>query len=121
MTQDPFKPFRELLAWLDSHDGRLERRHRGGQETDSDVVAAIPTPPGQAIFTVGDLRALVLAGQILASLRQQYYTLPEDAYGCCPTCGAACWTRERRLDGNDTCINGHTYPSRDAVHSQEKP
>ena len=41
------------------------------------------------------------------------------AYGYCPKCGAEGVTRERRLDGNDMCFNGHTYPSKDAV-SQEK-
>jgi hypothetical protein len=32
-------------------------------------------------------------------------------YGFCPTCGAKGQTRERRPNGNDTCENGHTYPS----------
>lgn len=36
-------------------------------------------------------------------------------YGLCPLCGAPGKTRERRLDGNDTCVNGHTYPSKDAL------
>lgn len=36
-------------------------------------------------------------------------------YGRCPVCGVAGKTRERRLNGNDTCINGHTYPSADAI------
>lgn len=62
---DPFDPFRLWLTWLDSHDGRLARRKRGDKETDSDYLAGIPTPPGQTIFTVGDLRALVEAGDRL--------------------------------------------------------
>lgn len=32
-------------------------------------------------------------------------------YGFCPHCGAEVATRERRLDGNDTCAAGHVYPS----------
>ena len=32
-------------------------------------------------------------------------------YGFCPICGKPGVTRERRLDGNDTCSNGHTYKS----------
>jgi hypothetical protein len=32
-------------------------------------------------------------------------------YGYCPVCGDACAARERRPDGDDTCVNGHTYPS----------
>ena len=33
-------------------------------------------------------------------------------YGCCPHCGANVTERERRPNGNDTCENGHVYPSR---------
>lgn len=36
-------------------------------------------------------------------------------YGLCPACGAAGAERERRPNGNDTCVNGHTYPSAHAV------
>jgi hypothetical protein len=67
--QDPFGPFGRWLEWLDSHDGRLFRRARGQDETDLDVIATIPNQPGSALFTVGDLRALVAAGQELAELR----------------------------------------------------
>ena len=43
-------------------------------------------------------------------------TRPEvPAYGCCPICGEACATRERRPNGNDTCIKGHEYPSAEAA------
>lgn len=38
-------------------------------------------------------------------------------YGYCPRCGAPGIARERRIDGNDQCSNGHTYPSRDAAQS----
>jgi hypothetical protein len=67
--QDPFGPFGRWLGWLDSHDGRLFRRARGQDETDLDVACTIPNPPGSALFTVGDLRALVAAGRELARLR----------------------------------------------------
>ncbi len=33
-------------------------------------------------------------------------------YGYCPTCSDIVLRRERRPDGNDTCKNGHVYPSR---------
>lgn len=36
-------------------------------------------------------------------------------YGYCPHCGAPGKTREKRINGNDTCDNGHVYPSRSAV------
>lgn len=39
----------------------------------------------------------------------------EVPYGRCPICGGVGQFRERRLDGNDRCVHGHVYPSRDAV------
>lgn len=44
---------------------------------------------------------------------------PPAPYGYCPLCGAPGLTRERRPNGNDRCILGHEYPSRDAL--KEKP
>jgi hypothetical protein len=35
--------------------------------------------------------------------------------GYCPQCGAACFARERRLNGNDICERGHKYPSHKAL------
>jgi len=35
-------------------------------------------------------------------------------YGYCPKCGAKGVSREKRMNGNDKCENGHTYPSKDA-------
>jgi hypothetical protein len=60
---DPFGPFTRWLEWLDSHDGRLFRRSQGGDETDWDLACTVPNPPGRAIVTVGDLRAIVAAGR----------------------------------------------------------
>jgi hypothetical protein len=56
---DPVTVLERWLTWLDSHDGRIYRRSHGGQETDLDLVATIPNPPGSAILTVGDLRVIV--------------------------------------------------------------
>jgi hypothetical protein len=39
-----------------------------------------------------------------------------DGYGHCPHCGASVKDRERRPDGNDTCANGHIYPSKSSVN-----
>lgn len=39
----------------------------------------------------------------------------ETPYGLCPKCGAPGVAREKRPDGNDTCRNGHIYPSKDAI------
>lgn len=43
----------------------------------------------------------------------------ESSYGYCPECGHECKERERRPDGNDICINGHTYPTADAVSEKD--
>lgn len=39
----------------------------------------------------------------------------EAPYGFCPKCGAPGKTRERKPNGNDTCAEGCTYPSKDAL------
>lgn len=39
------------------------------------------------------------------------------AFGYCPTCGAPGVGRERRPDGNDTCQNGHEYPSSQSLQA----
>jgi hypothetical protein len=41
---------------------------------------------------------------------------PEAIYGYCPECGAKGTKRERRIDGNDMCANGHIYFSKKAVY-----
>ena len=33
------------------------------------------------------------------------------AYGKCPHCSGHVVERERRINGNDKCVNGHIYPS----------
>ena len=40
-------------------------------------------------------------------------------YGLCPVCGGNGISRERRLNGDDTCENGHTYPSSQAIPAEE--
>lgn len=44
----------------------------------------------------------------------------EDAapYGYCPRCDAKGVNRERRINGNDKCENGHCYPS---AHAASRP
>jgi hypothetical protein len=37
----------------------------------------------------------------------------------CPKCGKAEAVRERQPDGQSRCINGHWYPSREAVKAQQ--
>ena len=40
----------------------------------------------------------------------------DSLYGYCPICGEEGRSRERRPNGNDTCVKGHVYPSKDAMH-----
>lgn len=42
-------------------------------------------------------------------------------YGYCPVCGAPGELRERRPNGNDVCVNGHTYPSAEATLTPKTP
>ena len=39
-------------------------------------------------------------------------------YGSCPLCYSPGYSRERRPNGNDRCIRGHTYPSAQALPSK---
>jgi len=41
------------------------------------------------------------------------------SYGFCPKCGATGQSRERRMNGDDKCAAGHTYPSRESL--SERP
>ena len=58
------------------------------------------------------LDVFVLAGQKLHALLEGY-PKPEGglSMGICPVCGANSIARERRLNGNDRCANGHIYSS----------
>lgn len=40
------------------------------------------------------------------------------SYGFCPICGAQGKLRERRINGDDTCVNGHKYPSAKSLNSR---
>lgn len=44
----------------------------------------------------------------------------ETKYGFCPKCGAKGIARERRMDGNDKCVNGHLYKSSAATQEALK-
>lgn len=39
-------------------------------------------------------------------------------YGFCPICGESGISRERRIDGNDRCKNGHIYPSKSSLNTK---
>lgn len=41
-------------------------------------------------------------------------------YGFCPICGERGISRERRMGGNDTCENGHVYPSKERFNTYQQ-
>ena len=43
-----------------------------------------------------------------------FVPVPRNPYGFCPQCRAPGANRERRINGNDVCANGHIYPSKNA-------
>lgn len=43
--------------------------------------------------------------------------LPRAPYGYCPICNDVGTAREKRLNGNDMCIKGHSYPSASSLPS----
>lgn len=46
--------------------------------------------------------------------------MADNRYGYCPQCGALGETRERRPNGDDRCLNGHRYPSRNALPTRDR-
>ncbi len=44
-----------------------------------------------------------------------------NVYGLCPHCAAPVVLRERRVNGNDTCANGHVFPSAATRAAEPKP
>lgn len=70
-----------------------------------------------AEYEDGDLASLVEQAQ--ADQRAEDHS-HEAVYGCCPKCGHPGVQRERRLNGNDMCTRGCTYPSASAVQCMDK-
>ena len=52
-------------------------------------------------------QAITAIKEALAQPEQE----PVAVYGYCPECGEKGVQRERRPNGNDKCVNGHTYSS----------
>jgi hypothetical protein len=63
-------------------------------------------------LTLAELRATARVFDILKAINIETQI---SLYGVCPHCGGSCRLRERRLNGSDTCVNGHVYPSSAAV------
>lgn len=54
-------------------------------------------------------------GKTVRGVDTIYTAMLLPSYGRCPHCGGNVVTRERRINGNDTCEDGHVYPSRCSV------
>lgn len=48
-------------------------------------------------------------------------TAEPEPYGRCPICGKKGISRERRPNGNDTCEEGHVYPSKNSIFGNVIP
>jgi hypothetical protein len=46
--------------------------------------------------------------------------MSDSIYGFCPICNGNVISRERRPNGDDRCINGHSFPSRDTLRSKDE-
>lgn len=73
----------------------------------------VNTIKGYGHFTEGQdgWAALEELDQFVLSLEDQN----DYPYGVCPHCRGKGIQRERRPNGNDTCSQGHVYPSRSSV------
>lgn len=60
----------------------------------------------------------VLGGAFENEMAKTSNTQSTSSYGYCPICGAETESRERKFDGNDTCFNGHIYPSKSSLKSK---
>jgi hypothetical protein len=56
------------------------------------------------------------AQQIVEAPAEQAEPEQYPTYGFCPICGSRGISRERRINGNDICANGHSYASNLALH-----
>jgi len=85
----------------------------------------VQEPPSEwagikAILDEYGLQAIDFVADWKAAQPVQPAQEPVAVYGYCPECGAKGVQRERRPDGNDKCINGHTYPSSKALAQPEQ-
>ena len=56
----------------------------------------------------------IIAEYVIKGFKREVIT--KVPYGHCPICGARSVSRERRMNGNDKCSNGCTYPSSTAIN-----
>ncbi len=82
----------------------------------SEVLAMVISAGGQIVIDENhrlDSICKQLSRVYRFSTEETIYTaIPVVSYGRCPHCGGNVVTRECRINGNDTCEDGHVYPSR---------
>lgn len=91
---------RHLAEWLEGMAFKLKARADDGDGVRA-ITARVQRQLAQGFKDCGEQSAGPAADPV--------------GYGRCPLCGAAGRVRERRPNGNDTCVNGHVYPSASAV------
>lgn len=70
-----------------------------------------PQPSRIAELEIARLKAIIEDMKVIDNV----FGKGELPYGSCPVCHGAGLSRERRPNGNDKCVNGHVYPSREAM------
>jgi hypothetical protein len=69
----------------------------------------------QAMVLKEQPKPLVTTREHLEDVDTGFHIIRPNSIGFCPKCGAEGFSRERRLDGDDTCANGCRYKSTDAL------
>jgi len=121
---NPFAHFQALYGHLElsKDDAALHLFLSGWNTAMSEMMERVNKMPFQndtrASFAVYFQSQMVDVSEIEGSVREPDYwpgtrlvQEPVAVYGYCPECGTKGVMRERRPNGNDTCANGHTYPS----------
>ena len=67
--------------------------------------------PGQ----VNSTEPFINSGTLATNVISEEAFVDTNFYGYCPVCRAPGVMRERRMDGNDKCKNGHSYPNKLAL------
>ena len=86
-----------------------------GEHHNSELIPVYTTPQPSRIAEleseIARLNAIIEDMKVIDNV----FGKGELPYGSCPVCHGAGLSRERRPNGNDECVNGHVYPSREAM------
>lgn len=113
VPQDPWKLTQSLAlqkanGWVSDKTAITEL----GRDYEVESNAMEDTPNSPSVPTLG---------QVLNGTDDKKPTSESATYGSCPQCGAEVIGRERRMNGNDRCANGHTFPSKDTIKNVNEP